>query len=666
MLINQFTSSLRAQIFSEAPVTISDKGERLSNMIYVKFKPIDLINIPNGKKDVDGNFISNKFSNIKKTFSDFCKNRQLDLPDLKISKAIANAKDEDTLFIDVKTAEIKKLPNLARVFIIKFPKQVDIETITSELSKQKEVEYAHGPVQLVDCAEYPNDQYYANGGQWYLNTISAPNAWGITKGSPDIKIALIEKSGVELTHSDLQSKIAGGDNNPAGIIGPHGTNVAGFAGAETNINSRGVASLGWNVKLLTYQPNNDDINRTVLAQKIKDAADAGAHVINLSFKTIKDGFTSCSLLLKSNGNSNSTLAMKYYYYNWDYGLVRDAITYAVGKNSVVVASAGNQAVVENENFPCESIPYPCYPAEYSNVIAVSGSQQDNTFVDGWNYGSFVSVNAPGRTDAYTGLWSTDLNNSYTNDISKTSGTSFSAPQVSALAALIKSLNVSLSPSQIKTILENTADKVGQYSYSSGRNNYFGFGRINAYAALKYTLEHYGGTFTQNVTVPSGDTWNLQPGVTLTFASGASLIVNGTLNAIGNSSSGITFTRSGTSGTWGGIQFNSGSSGNLQYCTIQYASNGIYCYNSSPYISHCNIQNNQYNGIYCQYYSSPSLNWNTIQNNYAGISCSDHSSPNMLGNGYYPGYNVIRNNGSWGILSSFYSNPVVGTSSTYGG
>lgn len=91
MLINQFTSSLRAQIFSEAPVTISDKGERLSTMIYVKFKPSDLINIPNGKKDVDGNFISNKFSNIKKTFSDFCKNRQLDLPDLKISKAIANA-----------------------------------------------------------------------------------------------------------------------------------------------------------------------------------------------------------------------------------------------------------------------------------------------------------------------------------------------------------------------------------------------------------------------------------------------------------------------------------------------------------------------------------------------------------------------------------------------
>lgn len=181
-------------------------------------------------------------------------------------------------------------------------------------------------------------------------------------------------------------------------------------------------------------------------------------------------------------------------------------------------------------------------------------------------------------------------------------------------------------------------------------------------------EWWSGTInvTGNVTINNGVTLTIQPNTTIYFASGVSLIVNGTLNAIGNSTTSITFNRSGSTGTWGGIQFNSGSSGNLQYCTIQYASNGIYCYNSSPYISHCNIQNNQYNGIYCQYYSSPSLNWNTIQNNYAGISCSDHSSPNMLSAGSYPGYNIIRNNGSWGILSSYYSNPVVGSSSTYGG
>ncbi|OGU37510.1 MAG: hypothetical protein A2058_11095 [Ignavibacteria bacterium GWA2_36_19] len=473
---------LRAQIFSEAPVTISENGERLSNMIYVKFEPKDLIEIPDGENYVDGNSISIKYPNIRKIIQDFCTNKQLGLTDLRISKAIQAAKEEDTLFTDVYTGEIRKLPNLARVYIIKFPKQVEIETIASELDNYEEVEYSHGPVQLVDCAEYPNDYYYTNGSQWYLNAISAPEAWEITKGGSEVKIALIDWEGVELTHSDLHSKIVGGDNNPAGILGGHGTRVAGLAGAITN-NTIGVASLEWNIKLITYQPYYDEVNSASLAQKIKDASDACANVINLSLKTIKTGFITCGVLM-SNDNINSTLAYNYYY-NWDYSLVRDAINYAVGKNSVIVASAGNtNNAISDFILPCESIPYSCYPAYYSNVIAVSGSQHNGWFVNEWNRGSFVDVNAPGRTDATYGLWSTDLNNNYTNAINKTSGTSFSAPQVSALAALIKSLNASLSPAQVKIIMENTADKEGQYSYTNGRNDYFGYGRINAYKAVQ--------------------------------------------------------------------------------------------------------------------------------------------------------------------------------------
>ena len=99
-------SSLKAQIFSEAPVTVSEDGKRLSTMIYVKFKPKDLVLIADGEKNVDGNSITSKFSGIRKTISDFCKSWQLDLSDLRISKAIPNAKDEDTLFADIKTGEV--------------------------------------------------------------------------------------------------------------------------------------------------------------------------------------------------------------------------------------------------------------------------------------------------------------------------------------------------------------------------------------------------------------------------------------------------------------------------------------------------------------------------------------------------------------------------------
>jgi len=170
-------------------------------------------------------------------------------------------------------------------------------------------------------------------------------------------------------------------------------------------------------------------------------------------------------------------------------------------------------------------------------------------------------------------------------------------------------------------------------------------------------------FTSNATVNAGVTLTVQEGTGLYFASGTNLIVNGTLNASGTSTNGIIFTKSGAN-NWGGIQFNSGS-GNLQYCTITYATHGIYCYNSSPTISYSHVQNNQYDGVYCNYYSSPVLDHCTIQNNYTGVSCSDHSSPRLLILGSYPGSNVIRNNGGWGVSASYYSNPAVGTSS-YGG
>ena len=74
--------------------------------------------------------------------------------------------------------------------------------------------YTHGPVQWVDCGVTPNDPKYTDGSQWYLNTIQAPNAWGITTGNPSIKIAIIEGGGVEQTHEDL---IVGGDGGgPSG------------------------------------------------------------------------------------------------------------------------------------------------------------------------------------------------------------------------------------------------------------------------------------------------------------------------------------------------------------------------------------------------------------------------------------------------------------------
>lgn len=65
-----------------------------------------------------------------------------------------------------------------------------------------------------------------------------------------------------------------------------------------------------------------------------------------------------------------------------------------------------------------------------------------------------------------------------------------------------------------------------------------------------------------------------------FDPGVILYVNGTLNIDGESGDDVTLTRSGTSGTWDGIQINYGGSGAINYATIDYANRGIYAYSPS--------------------------------------------------------------------------------------
>ncbi len=88
------------------------------------------------------------------------------------------------------------------------------------------------------------------------------------------------------------------------------------------------------------------------------------------------------------------------------------------------------------------------------------------------------------------------------------------------------------------------------------------------------------TVSSNITVQNGVTLEILPGATININPGNYIIVNGTLNAVGTSSSRIIFNRTGTSGQWGGIQFNTGSNGNIQYANISNCSPGISLYSSN--------------------------------------------------------------------------------------
>ncbi|MFQ5436323.1 MAG: right-handed parallel beta-helix repeat-containing protein, partial [Anaerolineae bacterium] len=121
------------------------------------------------------------------------------------------------------------------------------------------------------------------------------------------------------------------------------------------------------------------------------------------------------------------------------------------------------------------------------------------------------------------------------------------------------------------------------------------------------------TVTSNLTVPSGIGLTILAGVTIQFNSNKKLYINGTLTVNGTTSNAVTFTRSGASGTWGGIQFNNGSSGTIEYATIDHAAKGIYVNNTNNVtIDHCTIQNFTEQGVYADS-SSLAVQSSTVQN-----------------------------------------------------
>ncbi len=132
------------------------------------------------------------------------------------------------------------------------------------------------------------------------------------------------------------------------------------------------------------------------------------------------------------------------------------------------------------------------------------------------------------------------------------------------------------------------------------------------------------TITGDITIASGVNLTVEENTTVNFSatsddkSGgaystkAELIVNGTLTADGSLDQ-ITFNRSGASGTWGGIRFNSGSSGTITYATIDHATKGIYVSGTNNVtVANCTIQNFSEQGVYASN-SSVTVENSTIQN-----------------------------------------------------
>jgi len=292
------------------------------------------------------------------------------------------------------------------------------------------------PNHRIRTAVEPDDPRYLTQ-QPYLANIGMPSAWDRGQGSPTALIAIVD-TGVDLDHPDLAGRIAPGwdfvrDDPIADDDSGHGTMVAGAAAAGTN-NAKGVAGVAWNarilpVKVLDSQGSGTDAD---VASGITWAADQGARVINVS----------------AGGTDDSSV-------------LRDAVNYALARDAVVVAAAGNDASA-----------FPFYPAAYPGVVAVTATDHAGAFASFSNYGPWSTLSAPGVNITSTAMGPGD-------QYSTGSGTSFAAPLVAGASALLRAANPTWSQAEVMARLKVTARDAGP----PGPDDQYGYGLVDPTYAL---------------------------------------------------------------------------------------------------------------------------------------------------------------------------------------
>ena len=356
-----------------------------------------------------------------------------------------------------------------------------------QASQQDGVEYAEPNYIRQPMATTPDDTLYDY--QWDLDIMELPSAWDLTTGERsdgvDVVVAVVD-TGVYMNHEDLSGQLTsdgydfisdtsisndgnGIDSNPddpgdstrSGQSSWHGTHVAGTIAAATN-NSTGIAGIAWNAKVMPVRTlgvgggtTYDIIQGMYYAAGLENDSgtlpDQTADILNLSL-----------------GGTSSSYAEE------------AAVTAIYEAGVIIVAASGNDGTSEVN-----------YPAGYDHVIAVGATDANDEITDYSNYGSHLDLSAPGGDNAdansdgvVDGIYSTVANDdsgSRSSDYSLYEGTSMAAPHVAGVIALMKAVYPELTADQLDQLI--MAGEISDDLGASGKDNYHGYGRINALKAV---------------------------------------------------------------------------------------------------------------------------------------------------------------------------------------
>jgi subtilisin family serine protease len=377
--------------------------------------------------------------------------------------------------------------------------RTEAEAVAARLSLHPDVEYAVADGRKVPHLT-PNDELF--GFQWnYTDAIAGIDlspAWDITTGTTSVVIAIVDTG--SRPHPDAGISLPGynfisdaftangdgrgpdptdtGDGVSAADVASHpdltpstsswhGEAVAGLAGAISN-NGFGIAGVDWNARL---------VHARVLGKGggiDSDILDGINWVAGMHVPGVPDNPNPAQIINLSLGGGGACDAA-----------YQDTFDTLIAAGKVIVVSAGNDgADVANTS-----------PANCMGVITVAATARTGARASYSNFGSApgaIALAAPGGDGAMTDqILSLSNLGQYAPGVESYAwkqGTSFAAPQVSAVAALMLSVNPGLAPSQVAQILRNTSRGFPAGTGDDCLPVRCGAGLLDAYAAVLFARQ----------------------------------------------------------------------------------------------------------------------------------------------------------------------------------
>jgi serine protease len=401
-----------------------------------------------------------------------------DTPQANSTMQALNATAMDALSAAAGVALAYERPMSGEAHVLRLPNAVsqrEAQTMADSIAQLPQVEYASPVIHMQamqvgpeGATATPNDPQYSAQWHYFAPTsgnygINLPPAWGITTGMTNAVVAVLD-TGIRFDHPDFAGRTLPGydfisdptyinDGNardadasdPGDACPPsprsswHGTHVAGTIGAASN-NGIGVAGVNWVSKILPVRVlgkcGNDD----------PDIIDAVRWAAGMPVSGVPNNTTPARVINLSLGGDGSCTPA------W-----QSAINDVMARGVVVVVAAGNS----NANAANAT------PANCNGVIAVGATLRNGKRTSYSNYGSVVTISAPGGicagfpcTTSDTGGILSTYNAGTTTPSANTynylDGTSMATPHVAGVASLMLSVNPFLSPAQVLGIMQNTA------------------------------------------------------------------------------------------------------------------------------------------------------------------------------------------------------------------